>query len=51
MDFLLLMSPQGNRKHNLLRKSPKEYTVIEAFFEVMLAANTKALHSAISERW
>lgn len=44
------MSRQGNGDHGPLRASQIDYTVIKAFCEVMLAANSKPLFSAISWR-
>lgn len=50
------MSLQGNRHHAPPRKSQKDYTVIEAFCEVMLAAKKKYFKKSfiqcnIIERW
>lgn len=51
----VLMSLQGNRHHAPPRKSQKDYTVIEALCEVMLAAKKNITKSFIQcniiERW
>lgn len=51
----VLMSLQGSRHHAPPRKSQKDYTVIEALCEVMLAAKKNITKSFIQcniiERW